>query len=122
MGYGEAAVYALRAFHRHGLSRRWKFALGNSRQEYGSCDFSSRTIEVSRVFLKTATRKESIDTILHEIAHALAGTHLHNKKWKSIAERIGARPLAQPKKYGEKTKEKRFAAESVARASKARIK
>jgi predicted SprT family Zn-dependent metalloprotease len=115
MGCGEATTYAVRAFSRHGLSRRWKFALGNSLHDYGSCDFNTKTIEVSRVFLRHASRNEARDTILHEIAHAVAGTHLHDARWKSIAKRIGARPKAQPDSY---ERQKTVAALAMARARK----
>lgn len=102
MGCGEATLFALKEMRTHGLGKLWKFALGNSRQDYGSCDFATKTIEVSIFFLSHATREESRDTIRHEIAHALVGNHLHDSRWKEIARRIGARPSAQPRYENEK--------------------
>jgi len=102
MNCGDATEYALWAFKVYKLGKRWKFAIGGSKNEYGSCDFKTKTIEVSKVLLKKSTLAEAEDTILHEIAHALRGNHLHDKKWKEIAEKVGALPSAQKSYEGEK--------------------
>lgn len=41
------------------------------------------------------SKKDVLDTILHEIAHALCDeADEHNHKWKQTVKRLGARPYA----------------------------
>lgn len=72
--------------------QNWSFRLDNARQRCGSCDFTRREITVSKHLLTSNDAEEFHATLLHEIAHALAGPgHGHDKHWRSIAHRIGAR-------------------------------
>jgi predicted SprT family Zn-dependent metalloprotease len=77
----------------HGLldsQPRWSAAYDNSRTCAGMCVFRSRTLSFSRHLIARASAEEMRDTVLHEIAHALAGPrHGHNSKWREIALRIG---------------------------------
>lgn len=52
-------------------------------------------ISLSRHFIPHLTEDKVRNTILHEIAHALAGYEAgHGTKWKEVARRIGAEPKA----------------------------
>ena len=52
-------------------------------------------IRIGRAHALDASEAEIRDTILHEIAHALAGPEArHGARWKAIARRIDATPRA----------------------------
>ncbi len=73
----------------HGL-RGWSVCLGDAASQAGVCDYRKKQISLSRLFLRKATEAEIRDTILHEIAHALAGyKHGHDAVWRKIAREIG---------------------------------
>ncbi len=56
--------------------------------------YRERRIELSVPFVERNGRAEILDTILHEIAHALVGSaHGHDVVWKSKCAEIGARPV-----------------------------
>lgn len=76
----------------HGLTD-WKLRLNSGRYYLGTCDSNTKTITISRLHIEHDTAKQIHDTILHEIAHALAPKHAnHGKEWKAICRRIGAIP------------------------------
>ncbi len=95
-------VIALRqlknSLEEHGLSE-WTASLDNAVRRFGVCDISNKRISLSRKLCDLNSDEEVTDTILHEIAHALAykrhGVSCgHDNRWKSICEEIGARPEA----------------------------
>ena len=78
----------------HGLDT-WTFAFLEAERRLGDCHFQDRVIRVGRAHALDAGEAEIRDTILHEIAHALAGPEArHGAQWKAIARRIGATPRA----------------------------
>ena len=78
----------------HGLDA-WTFAFLEAERRLGDCHFQDRVIRVGRAHALDASEAEIRDTILHEIAHALAGPEArHGARWKAIARRIGATPRA----------------------------
>src|SRR5271165_928788 len=59
----------------------------------GLCAYARRTIELSTYFVERNGQEEILDTVLHEIAHALVGPgHGHDAVWKRKCVEIGARP------------------------------
>lgn len=81
---------------KHGLADKgWNFAWDNARRRAGCCSYSTKTIRLSRhyVELNVAERLDDvIDTILHEIAHALTPGKHHGPEWRAACEQVGARP------------------------------
>ena len=74
---------------KHGLDG-WSFQFDSALRRAGACDYSTKVISLSRLFCLKASEDQVRDTILHEIAHALAGPeHNHDAEWKSIARSIG---------------------------------
>ncbi|WP_424947969.1 SprT-like domain-containing protein [Candidatus Spongiihabitans sp.] len=74
---------------KHGLSD-WSACLDEAMNRAGACKYSNKQISLSRLFLRAASEREILDTILHEIAHALAGPeHHHDAVWRKIARDIG---------------------------------
>lgn len=80
---------------KHGL-RGWKFSFNDAKTTFGMCRFDTKTIFLSLPITLLNPKKEVLDTILHEIAHALAGHRAenHGKRWKEIARSIGCRAKA----------------------------
>lgn len=76
----------------HGLAL-WSFAFDNAKRRCGNCNFGKRKITLSRHYVSMNEEWEIRDTILHEIAHAIAGFEAgHGPNWKGVARRIGATP------------------------------
>jgi len=87
-------IYFKSLLHRemewHGLLPRWSVAFDNCRTRAGVCDFHKARLSFSRHLVARAKPHEMRNTILHEIAHALAGPrHGHDAQWRRIALRIG---------------------------------
>ena len=73
----------------HGL-HNWKFGFDLAKRRAGLCNYGAKTITLSVTYCLKADEDDIIDTILHEIAHALAGFKAkHGPKWKKIAKSIG---------------------------------
>ena len=73
----------------HGLlDQGWSIKVNNSKKTLGETDHNNQIIKISTVCYYV--EGELIDTILHEIAHAIAGYEAnHNSLWKDIALNIG---------------------------------
>lgn len=79
----------------HGVPSDWTFAFDNATTRLGACSYKNRRISLSRHYTAHATEEQVRDTILHEIAHVLAGPAArHGLTWKAIASRLGATPKA----------------------------
>ena len=75
----------------------WSFKFDRSRRRFGICLARERRIQLSRPLTLLNDELQVRDTILHEIAHALAylkhGVRAaHDRRWKKIATGIGADP------------------------------
>lgn len=76
----------------HGL-HDWTFTVDFAKRRFGQCRFGRKEISISLPLAKLNTEEQVRDTILHEIAHALAGPKAkHGILWKLRAEAIGATP------------------------------
>ncbi len=73
----------------------WSFSWNNRKAALGVCNHRRRQIELSRPLMSAVTSHDIfINTILHEIAHALAGPFAkHGPQWKRWAITVGARPV-----------------------------
>ena len=88
----ETRQLALQLMRQHGL-HDWAFAFNHARRNLGICRYDTKRIELSRHFVQANDQAAIRDTILHEIAHALAGHRAgHGPKWKAICRQIGAKP------------------------------
>jgi predicted SprT family Zn-dependent metalloprotease len=69
----------------------WQFRFDRATRRFGCCNHKSKTISLSTVLVGLNDKREVRDTILHEIAHALAGPKVraHGREWREIALRIG---------------------------------
>lgn len=68
----------------------WSFQFDDASGRAGACNFDTQVIGLSLLYCLNSTDSELKETILHEIAHALAGPqHQHDRVWKEIARSIG---------------------------------
>lgn len=84
---------ALRYMEEFGLDD-WDFDFTNHLTKFGWCDYNRNTIYVSVPLVELNNVAACKDTILHEIAHVLAGWRAapHGPRWQRIAAEIGAIP------------------------------
>jgi predicted SprT family Zn-dependent metalloprotease len=78
----------------HGLTG-WTFGLSSSKRRLGVCKYRNQRIEIATFYALHNPDAAVLDTLMHEIAHALAGPEAgHGPVWQAIAQRIGATPRA----------------------------
>ena len=106
MTHAQAIQLALELMEQHGLLKDgWRFRWSSGKRQLGLCEIKHRrhpvsgesievkTIKLSSHLVTLNTDDEVRDTILHEIAHAIAGIdNGHNEQWKAVCRRIGAAP------------------------------
>lgn len=91
----DVAYQARELMAAHGL-QGWVFQWDRAKRRAGRCCYATRVISLSIYYVQNNLDKpdDILDTILHEIAHALAGSgNGHNHVWRSWCRRIGARPV-----------------------------
>ncbi|CAN7182026.1 SprT-like domain-containing protein [Microbacterium sp. LjRoot45] len=72
------------------LDASWTFAFDNAKRRAGACDYTRQRITLSRYLSARYDAETNRQTILHEIAHALAGARAgHGVAWKRAARAIG---------------------------------
>jgi predicted SprT family Zn-dependent metalloprotease len=84
-----AQTLARELMNTHGLAH-WTFQFDASRKRFGGCHFRTQKITLSIDLTMRAEPRMVYDTILHEIAHAIAGPRAgHSEQWKQVARSIG---------------------------------
>lgn len=77
----------------------WTIKTDRARRRAGSCRASEKIITLSEFHIKHNVKEIVLDTILHEIAHAICFEYYsdisHGKNWKKIATEIGATPKSK---------------------------
>ena len=77
---------------RHGLSD-WSFEMsGRLKSMLGLCDYNKRSIRVNRFYAENNPERVVLNTLLHEVAHALTPWHGHDSTWMAMAVRLGCTP------------------------------
>ena len=91
---GTTEDHAMRLFAseaaRHALPSDWVFSLDSAKSRLGVCNYQTRTISLSKRFIGSATEAEVVNTIRHEIAHALTPGDGHGARWRRMALSIGS--------------------------------
>ncbi len=89
MDLRDAFALAEDLLEHHGLPD-WSVVYDGAKRRAGICRFGPRVLGLSAPLTALHDEAEVRDTILHEIAHALAGPrHGHDAVWREIATRIG---------------------------------
>ena len=94
MNLSVAQTLAVTLMKKHRLiDKGWTFKYDNAVKRFGVCRFRSKTIGLSRKLVLLNDKEQVMDTILHEIAHAIAGHKAgHGIEWKRVCIQIGAKP------------------------------
>lgn len=92
MNLAIAEQYAKEKMQEHNLSD-WQFEFTRAVRRFGSCNYTNKKIKLSRPLTELNNEWHVFDTILHEIAHALAGNEAgHGHQWKQKCIEIGCNP------------------------------
>lgn len=97
--FRDIETYARLKLDEYGLPD-WQFGWDRARRRLGVCRLQEKSITLSIHFVRANLEvpHEIRDTILHEIAHALAwtrhGDRTHGPLWKQICRDLGAVPRA----------------------------
>lgn len=72
------------------LDATWSFAFDNAKTRAGLCNYTDRRISVSRHLASRYDDDEIHQVLLHEVAHAIAGSGAgHGPRWKRVASDLG---------------------------------
>ena len=74
---------------KHPELRYWSVTANNRKSAYGMCNYTYRTISLSKALTPNCTDKAIQDTIIHEIAHALCPGQKHNEVWRRKCIELG---------------------------------
>jgi predicted SprT family Zn-dependent metalloprotease len=78
-------------FERHGLSG-WRIEVSaRLKRTLGLCDYSRRSIRVNAYYAENNSEAVVLNTLRHEVAHALTPGHGHDSTWVAAAVRLGCR-------------------------------
>lgn len=72
------------------LDETWSFGFDNARTRAGLCNYTHKRITVSRHLAARFEDDQIHQTLLHEVAHAIAGSRAgHGPRWKAVAADLG---------------------------------
>ena len=95
MNLQSAEILARRLFAKHKLSG-WSFRFDRAKRRFGCCNFTTKTISLSKILTELNAPEKVRDTLLHEIAHALVGPrHGHDAIWKNQVRALGGKAAAR---------------------------
>lgn len=90
MDLNKAKNLALTLMAKHNvIAMGYSFAFNNRKRAAGICSYRRRTVELSKHLTSLADEADVLETILHEIAHALCPRQGHNSVWKRKLLEIG---------------------------------
>jgi len=85
----KAETIARQKMNEHGLND-WSFYFDESVSRRGACHWERKAISLSKALVELNGESHILNTILHEIAHALCGRgEMHGSMWQSTAIMIG---------------------------------
>lgn len=85
----QAHTIARETMSKHGLTG-WNYPLDRAVNRSGACFYRQKRISMSAKIIAGMTEKEFMNTLLHEIAHALVGEdHGHDHAWRTKHYELG---------------------------------
>lgn len=87
----EAEKLANTLMTQHGLEN-WTFRFDRAKRRFGACNYTTRTISLSRHLTELNSAAQVRETLLHEIAHALSPGAHHGKAWQEACIDLGIDP------------------------------
>lgn len=78
----------------------WTLVIGKRARSLGVCRYRPKVIEITRHHIENDPYPDVMDTLKHEIAHALVFLQYgltvqpHGPEWKAMAEKVGCNPVA----------------------------
>lgn len=103
----EAEELAIELIAKHLPSMNWQFVWGNKINALGTCNYRKKHIILSRRWVIASPVEVVLDTIIHEIAHALTPGNKHGAIWRSTFKELGG--------TGERTASKKLAKVGISR-------
>jgi predicted SprT family Zn-dependent metalloprotease len=89
MDLSAARSLAVSLMAEHGLVG-WRLQFDRAKRRAGICHYGDRVIGLSAPLTALHSEDEVRDTVLHEVAHALAGPAAgHGPRWRAVARRLG---------------------------------
>jgi SprT-like family len=80
---------------RHHLGNKWRVLWGRGTVYFGSCFCNQKMIILSKPLALAGKDSDFLDTVLHEIAHALApDDDEHGAKWQAACKKVHVAPKA----------------------------
>lgn len=68
----------------------YRFVFTSAKRTFGRCNYVTRTIGLSKGLATLNNEDQVLDTLLHEVAHAIAGAEArHGEQWKQTARSLG---------------------------------
>lgn len=94
MSIDDAMSVAQKLLVQHNLvATGWTVGVCKGKRRLGLCNYRQRVIRISRDHIMKGTDEEVLDTIRHEVAHAIAGYGAkHGPIWQRVAIALGASP------------------------------
>ena len=72
------------------LDPSWSFGFDSAKRRLGACNYTDKRITISRYLVPLLDDDEVHQTLLHEVAHAIAGPDAnHGPRWLTIARELG---------------------------------
>ncbi len=75
------------------LAEGWSFEFSTRKAALGDCNYRTKVLRLSEKYLNARTKEEQINTITHEMAHAIAYTDFnetgHGAIWKRVHRQLG---------------------------------
>lgn len=75
------------------LGPEWSFEFDHAKSRAGKCDYTNRRISVSRYLVARNSQTFARDTVIHEVAHGIAGPAAgHGPEWRRVVVELGGDP------------------------------
>lgn len=88
-----AKEFTLGMMDEYGLTKNgWTFEWSNARCQFGYCHYVKKVIRLSLPLTELNSEGQVLNTIMHEVAHALTPWHGHDSVWRAKAVELGAHP------------------------------